>query len=220
MVFTKLKMIAGTALLAGAGFLGTTQAAIAVTCPEVVPAATALGEYRYMSFAGSASCVDYGIGSTADALFQASNPQYTFLAKVEEDNLGNAGSSNEGEDALDGILVATDGSSLWQGRDGKITWTPTAAPTNYSSFVALFKVGHGSTSESWFVFALPASGFVDAIWSLNDAYDGSIWAGPGSLSHTSLYGISAVPVPAAGFLLIGALGGLGMLGRRRRNKVS
>lgn len=38
----------------------------------------------------------------------------------------------------------------------------------------------------------------------------------GGLSHFTEFGVAPIPLPAAGFLLIGALGGLGFAARRRR----
>lgn len=50
------------------------------------------------------------------------------------------------------------------------------------------------------------------------------WSSGKDLSHASIYytgetSVSEVPLPAAGLLLLGALGGLGVAGRRRRNAV-
>lgn len=46
------------------------------------------------------------------------------------------------------------------------------------------------------------------------------WTSVSSPDSNLDFNISAVPVPAAGFLLLGALGGLGIAGRRRKKKAA
>lgn len=196
MSISRVKTLMAAAVLAGVSALGFGSAAHAVTCsPDA-------GKDRYVTFDGGTSCLDYGTGAQADNLFQADNPTYVQIAKAE------AATPN----ALDGILDATTG-GLFTGTSGNITWTP---PAGYSAFAVLFKFGQPSIEDSWFVFTLPTTGFVSSYWFLH-AEGSSTPLSQYALSHTTLYGVPApVPVPAAGVLLIGALGGLAMVRRRRK----
>ena len=73
------------------------------------------------------------------------------------------------------------------------------------SFVGSFAVAATSAAGNW-VFSFNDS-FPDAV---NPNY---VFLRPSSIS---LNGVSPVPLPAAGFLLMGALGGLGLMRRRRK----
>lgn len=142
---------------------------------------------------------------------------------------GNTDSGGNGINALNeaAILLAvspgslldkTDGASLVPGVVLSMTGMGTLSglwniviPTGYelvNAFIAL-KSGVGQLDPDWALFSLP-NGTLSGSWS--------IASGDQSLSHGSLYGSivpSIVPVPAAGLLLLGALGGLAALRRRR-----
>lgn len=197
MTFTKFKMIAAAALVASAAWAG---AASATTCPTP----GTLGVERFLNLVTDpgSTCIDSGTNAAADDEFMLAHPEYAQIAKAE----------SETPNALDGIVDATTG-SLFSGTSGVIDFTPISG---YSDFVILFKLGHPATSESWFAFLIPAAGFTGGTWNVVDEY-GYPWNGQ-DLSHTTLYGVSAVPIPAAGLLLIGALGGL--VGLRRRRKAA
>lgn len=80
--------------------------------------------------------------------------------------------------------------------------------TGIVNAILVFKVGGGQVSPDFAAFRV-GSGEVEGFWS-------NIPRQGGGLSHVSLYGVAAIPVPAAGFLLLGALGGLVALRRRHR----
>jgi hypothetical protein len=72
----------------------------------------------------------------------------------------------------------------------------------------LFQTGVAHLNPDWAVFSIP-DGIMSGDWTVER----------NGLSHANLYGTltpAAVPIPAAGFLLIGALGGLAALRRRRK----
>jgi len=73
----------------------------------------------------------------------------------------------------------------------------------------VFKVGSANSPPGFAAFLL--ADFINAVsgeWSVTESQ---------SLSHVSLYAnVAPIPLPAAGFLLIGALGGLGLMRRRRK----
>ena len=88
-----------------------------------------------------------------------------------------------------------------EGKSGTWTYTPCATCPSITSFVA--KGGDGFT-HYW---SDPQTALLTGDWSRDKG-----------LSHLSFYDTkpAVIPVPAAGFLLIGALGGLAALRRRRR----
>ena len=81
--------------------------------------------------------------------------------------------------------------------------------TGLTDVILLFKVGGGNLDPVYAAFLLADfNGLVSGTWGVS---------GSNSLSHVSLYAnVAPIPLPAAGFLLIGALGGLGLMRRRRK----
>jgi hypothetical protein len=68
-------------------------------------------------------------------------------------------------------------------------------------------------------FGTPGAGFASAFFYVADAQTITYYQNGqkgGGLSHTASTSVPPVPVPAAGFLMIGALGGLAALRRRTR----
>ena len=80
--------------------------------------------------------------------------------------------------------------------------------TGFIDILLVFKTGNGGGNPDFAAFSLAPPGPTTGNWSV------SLQQG---LSHVSLYGSPApIPLPAAGFLLLTALGGLGLTARRRR----
>jgi hypothetical protein len=72
----------------------------------------------------------------------------------------------------------------------------------------LFQTGVAQLNPDWAVFSIP-DGILSGSWTVERH----------ALSHANVYGTltpAAIPVPAAGLMLLGALGGLAALRRRRR----
>jgi hypothetical protein len=137
-----------------------------------------------------------------DAVFQAmlANlvPAATLLGKVEYDKFGVLQSTGPEVSLLDDMIA------LLSGNSGGFTLDL----TGIVNAVLVFKVGN-NPGPAYAAFTVD-SGLVTGFWSSTPLQGGG-------LSHVSLYGApAAVPVPAAGFLLIGALGGLAALRRRRK----
>ena len=102
------------------------------------------------------------------------------------------------------------GSSFLTGTKTDVSGDPFSFVTN--ALYILFKIGGGGQEASTFLIHNTYGAGLQITW---DAVDGQ---GAG-LSHYTTFGVAppaaVVPVPAAGFLLIGALGGLAALRRRR-----
>jgi len=99
-------------------------------------------------------------------------------------------------------IQAPDGSTFSFGGGSSFGFGNTAG---VFSFVGSFAVAATSAAGDW-IFSF-TDGFNDYV---NPDY---VFLRPSSVS---LNGISPVPLPAAGFLLLGALGGLGLMRRRRK----
>lgn len=91
---------------------------------------------------------------------------------------------------------------------GGIGGTFTIDLTGWTNVLLVFKVGGGPYEPAFAAFLIDPTGIVNGEWSTDR---------PQGLSHVSIYGTPApIPLPAAGFLMLGALGALGVAARRRK----
>jgi hypothetical protein len=180
------------ALLAGA--------AGAATVKTYCPGTSGAGDREFtVTIEGpdAAGCVLWGSGNTDIPANEAA-----ILAEVSPAILLD---KSDGASLVPGVEILVTGvkslSGLWE----------ILVPTGFTltnAFIAL-KSGEGQLDPDFALFSIP-DGILSGSWSID--------AGNQSLSHISLYGTlvpATVPVPAAGLLLIGALGGLAALRRRR-----
>jgi hypothetical protein len=112
---------------------------------------------------------------------------YTFLDKVEEGDIGA------------GILEVT-GIDTTGG-----TWKYTSNDM-YKAFVLVLKSGALDNTPDWGAFALGDEPSAMGSWSVS----------PTDLSNAQLYA-QVVPIPAALPLMLGALAGLGLIARRKKD---
>lgn len=171
---------------------------------------------------GAAGCILSGTGNTDNApsegLILAAVAPGTLLDKTDSVGASGVVISATGVGALSGLwsILVPNGFDL------------------VDAFLAL-KSGAGGGDPEWALFSLP-DGILAGSWTIEDptltAAQNAACQAPGrpprycndfngeqSLSHMSLYGRlvpSQVPVPAAGLMLLGALGGLAALRRRRK----
>lgn len=189
------------------------SSAEALTCPD--PAATSVLRLLEISTdpsdnVNSISCLASGTEPGADGAFEAAFPSYDFIGKEEDKDLDPT--ENEGRGALDGVLDEVVGSSFWSGVQGEFTFTD---PASDGAYAILFKFGQPEISDSW--FAIKVAGGLSPFNILWKSVDDQGELRKNALSHVTLYGTPApIPVPAAGLLLLTALGGLGVAARRRR----
>ena len=103
---------------------------------------------------------------------------FDFLAKIDDDGLEGA---NIGLDVQ--VLGATSG-----------TWSYDPTLASFTSFLIVLKAANDP-------------GY--AVWLFNNGSDAASWMGEwevawgNDLSHITIYGVNEVPLPAAGFLLLG-----------------
>jgi hypothetical protein len=82
--------------------------------------------------------------------------------------------------------------------------------SGFTDFVIAFKTGQGNLNPDWAAFKLPA-GVTSGTWTIS---------GSQALSHANLYGkVSAIPLPAAGVLLLTLACGFGILKHRQSTTV-
>ncbi len=200
--------LAAFALVIGASFAASPSQA--ATCPvngALLPTDPGHidGQVQYMTLedTSGATCLDSGTESNPDStngVFRTTYPNYTVLAKEED-----------GNGALDGIITGLtyDAGDGDYGIDGEISFVDTGLT---GPFAILFKFGNDN-QDSWFAWSV-SGGFTNADWALVCAPEFQDCTLNG-LSHVTLFA-APIPVPAAGILLITALGGLGFAARRRR----
>ena len=165
------------------------------------------GGDRYMTLeadSGLVECVGWGTGNFGEgnsddedllAAYLLSEFDVELLQLIDKSDDNSSGSD---PDALIGSLT----SGL--GGDFSIDTTP-----EYPYYLLVFKYGGGRGDPDWFAFLLDNEAASDdsLVWDTSSGFQNG-------LSHVDLY--AAVPLPAAGLLLLGGLGGLSLLRRRKR----
>jgi hypothetical protein len=110
----------------------------------------------------------------------------------------------EGEGTSGGLMIEYGASGDYDG-----TWSYAGAL--YEEMVLVLKQGATFTA-----YLFEDGIFEDGLWSTTELAFGD---NEGGLSHATIYGrgalLSTVPLPAAGFLLLGGLAGLGLMRRRK-----
>lgn len=166
------------------------------TCYEAGSITTMASCSGYLFGAGGTNAVAGQISGTNADLWDI--VAVTGLNKKNEENEANllnlvTGTTSFGKDDM----------SKTGGNSGSMTFS-------FSHLYALIKIGGGSTG-SYVILRNDAGKTIDVSWSAGTS---------GGLSHeTQAGGLTTpvpVPTPAAGVLLIGALGGLGLMRRRRK----
>lgn len=206
-----LKALGAVAALVTASWVGAASASTVTTyCPE---GGTSSDSVRNFSVTiddanGAADCLLTGTGNTDTpankAAIDLANGAGSLLDK----------SDDPGADLITGVELITDPlggtSGVWE----------IIVPDGYilTDVSIAFKSGQGGGDPDWALFSLPDD-ILSGTWAIDNPLCSSGCSGYQSLSHGSLYGVlvpAPVPLPAAGLLLLGGLGALGLAKRRRK----
>ena len=185
------------------GFVAQAGSAATTLCPGT--AGPTDREFSVtLAGAATAGCVAFGGGNIDNTLDLGTISPAVLLDK-----------SDDGVDAV-GSLVVTISSIVTVTPKGFSGFWSILVPAGYELINAYigFKTGEGQIDPDWALFSLPA-GSLSGSWAvINTAARGNQ-----NLSHANVYGNlvpATIPVPAAGFMLVGALAGLAALRRRRK----
>ena len=174
-------------------------ATVTTLCPGT--AATNDREFSVTTVAPGATCIASGVGNISgnpgganpDPLFAILGSGYQLIDKSD---VSGSAMSVSGVGGLSG---------MWS-----FLLPPAPKGSMWSNLVIAFKSGVAQLNPDWVAFGLSAC-VTSGTWSINN--------GSQSLSHVNLYGQlvpAAVPLPAAGVLMVGALGALAASRRKRR----
>lgn len=169
-----------------------------------------------------------GLGGAAHALTllppddgpYCSTSQFTVSTDCE-----GAYGGNDANQSLDGLFGEDDWFEIFKvdassGTDGILTVTAavdqksgTWSVTGWDGFTKVMAVLKGGSSFSAYLVDLSVT---SGTWNTLGLAKGNGDPAPG-LSHFTLYStVAPIPLPAAGFLMLGALGALGVAARRRK----
>lgn len=210
--FGNFKTLAVAALMAMSA--GAASAAPVTTYCPAIGASTIRNFSVTIEGPTAAGCVTSAPGNIDNTLNLALITPAILLDKTDDTDDGSGD-----DDGVFGVVLSATGavSGSWS----------ILLPTGYNLINAYLglKSGEGGGDPDWALFSLPA-GILAGTWGISDPTcvsnspaRPSGCNGYQELSHINLYGTlvaAEVPLPAAGFLLIGALGGLAALRRRRR----
>lgn len=211
------RLVAAMAVAVGT-FAANNAAALPVSCPEISSGIRLFSANTNPD----AACYAYGPGNLNgngdQVLKEDTTPPTTYKLSFIENMVLIDKSDGDGTDGITPFnwLQAVSG-SLTSGTSGVLSFT---LPTGYVKPILGFKTGNGQLDPDWAAFLIPDAAAVGGVWNV-------IWSVSGSqaLSHVNLYAQVGdpvvdprvvVPLPAAAWLLLGGLGGLGLIGRRRK----
>lgn len=219
-MISKMKTIAATAALAG-GLMLSAQAASAASItleslgqcsadPSTATNGIVVGDVTG-NLGGATDCWGTVDGNDPEGDgFTYAGVSYGFISKVEElkdDDGFVIGEKTEGTDIG---LTVNDGLGSSSG-----TWAFDGLPSGLGDFLIVLKAANSPGYAVWSFFGDPANTSVYGSW--NVAWTAGESSNPAGLSHLSVYAApNVVPLPAAGWLLLMGLGGLGFASRRKR----
>lgn len=203
--------------VAAGGFASSVQAAV---CPDVTLRNTfavipSLGCYAYGE--GELTGVKGpgpGNGNQYDPILSGStqggpNGNTINFVSLALSDLILIDKSNTGAGAVPGVLSGDINNG---GPTGTITIGSNPALAGYTNFVLALR-GLSQDNPTWAAFLVTGPGTYDYVIDTTRGSEGNF--------YTNLYAQAAViPLPAAAWLLLGGLGGLGLIARRRRPAVA